>query len=107
MDHQKHSVDHGWTRFLTGLTLALTLWAGAATSAYAQAGQSQVGTGTAASCTFQSLKTALLSTFDPLLVNFNCGANPVVINVTSAITFSNIADHKTSQSTAARPDSSP
>ena len=50
-----------------------------------------MGTGTAASCTFQSLKTALLSTFDPLLVTFNCGANPVVINVTSEITFSNIS----------------
>ena len=87
MDHQKHSVAHGWTRFLPGLTLALTLWAGAATSAFAVAGQSQVGTGTAASCTFQSLKTAINVPFDPLLVTFNCGANPVVINVSSAITF--------------------
>ena len=30
MDHQKHSVAHGWTRFLTALTLAFTLWAGGA-----------------------------------------------------------------------------
>jgi hypothetical protein len=33
-----------------------------------------------------SVNAALASTFDPLLVTFNCGANPVVINVTSTIT---------------------
>jgi uncharacterized repeat protein (TIGR02543 family) len=89
MDHQKSRVAQCWTRLLTSLTLALTVWAGGATSAFAVAGQSQVGTGTAASCTFQSLKTALASTFDPLLVTFNCGVNPVTINVTSTITFPN------------------
>ena len=86
MDHQKHSVARIWSRFLVVLTLALTLWVGAATSAFAVAGQSQVGTGTAASCTFQSLNSALANAFDPLLVTFNCGTNPVVIDVTSTIT---------------------
>ena len=75
MDHQKTSVADGWLRFLVKFMLALALWAGGATSAFAVAGQSQVGTGTAESCTFQSLKTAVSSTFGPLLVTFNCAAS--------------------------------
>ena len=85
MDHQKHSVARIWARFLVGLTLALTLWAGGATPAFAVAGTTQVGTGTAASCTLQSLNSALANAIDPLLVTFNCGADPVVINVTAEI----------------------
>lgn len=67
------------------------LWAWGATPAHAVAGHTQVGTGTAASCTFQSLKSALANAFDPLLVTFDCGASPAVINVTATITFPNIS----------------
>ncbi len=91
MDCQRLSVTCSWVRFLFRFTLALVLWAWGATSAYAQAGQMQVGNGTAASCTSQSLKAALSSSFDPLLVTFNCGLNPVTINVTSTITFPNVS----------------
>ena len=89
MDHANRSIVHSWMRFVIGLSLALTVWAGAATPAHAVAGQTVVGTGTAASCTLAALKSALNSTFDPLLVTFNCGASPVVIPVISSITFPN------------------
>ena len=85
MDHQNRSVAHVWAHFLVRLTLTLAVWAGGTSSAYAVAGQTVVGTGTAASCTLQSISSALANAFDPLLVTFNCGANPVVIEVTSEI----------------------
>ncbi len=85
MNHQNRSVAHVWAHFLVRLTLTLAVWAGGASSAYAVAGQAVVGTGTDTSCTLQSLNAALASTFDPLLVTFNCGASPVAINVTSTI----------------------
>ena len=79
-------------RFVIGLSLALAVWVGAA--APAQAGQTTVvGTGTSASCSLTALKLAVLTGANPLLVTFNCGASPVVIPVTSSITFNaQIAD---------------
>ena len=96
MHHRKCSLPHSWRRFVIGLSLALTVWAVAATPAHAVAGQTVVGTGTAASCTLAALNSALNSTFDPLLVTFNCGTSPVVIPVTSSITFPNVAGSTTS-----------
>jgi len=95
MGYQQRSVASGWARFLVGLSLALAICAGSISSAYAQGGQTVVGSGTAASCTLASLKAALNSTFDPLLVTFNCGTSPVVIPVTSTITFPNISGSPT------------
>ncbi|MFT3694290.1 MAG: choice-of-anchor Q domain-containing protein [Kofleriaceae bacterium] len=51
-----------------------------------------VGTGTAASCTTEALQTAVTAGG---LVKFNCGADPVTITLTKAITINNVAgaDH--------------